>query len=143
VTDTQVPLFGDEPVPEPKREQRQFNWPSDKVFDSPPWPSPPSRRDGPDTSEAAAKHMKPAAGGYRRRVEAFVKERGADGAIPDDAIAAWGMEARQTSIRPRFTELAKPEFGSVLVATDRRRLNRNNCMEIVYVHCSHRRQGEE
>jgi len=39
VTDTQVPLFGDEPVPEPKREQRQFNWPSDKKGASAP-PSP-------------------------------------------------------------------------------------------------------
>ena len=103
-------------------------------LESPPAPPPPSRRRGPDTSKLAAAKLRPAVGTLRGRVIQFVLDAGPKGAIPDEAIEAFKMDARQTSIRPRFTELASAKFDHILVATSDRRRNRAGNLEIVYRH---------
>jgi hypothetical protein len=93
----------------------------------------PTHANGPDTEREAARTIKPRLATLRRQVIALARSRGREGVTADECVEALAMEWQETSVRPRLSELCLSKHGCILTRTTRRRQNRRQNLEAVYV----------
>lgn len=92
---------------------------------------PPVHRNAGDTERDAAARVAERAVALRKAVLVLAEAAGPAGIIPAEAVAS--IEAHETSIRPRLSELCKPTHGSLLTKTKLRRQNSRGNFEVVHV----------
>lgn len=91
------------------------------------WAVPPSHRNAPETSRAAAERVAPSAATLRAKVLAYIVECGENGATDDECQVSLAMPAHTQTAR-RW-ELAK---AGQVVRTERRRPTRSGAGAVVW-----------
>jgi hypothetical protein len=100
------------------------------------WDQPaPSHRDGPDTERLAAEELQDRLSELRQSVAEAFLEAGSEGLTAWECVERLGIY--EYTVRPRCSELKKPEFGAHLVPTEMRRRNGRGKLEVVMVHRSY------